>query len=247
MTLAAGLRSGRAASSRRPSPHVQRKRDAKRLQILESAVRAFAARGFHGTSMLDIARELRLTRGSLYYYFRDKEEILALCHMVALEAVLAAFETVRASDLPPDEKLRQLILQHVRIQVDKFHGTALALELDALRPASRAAVVAGRDRYDRGLRELIEEGIRARLFRPVDPKLAAFAVAGAINWIGRWYRPGGGATPESLGEEFAGLFLAALSESNPGKRLRQPSGFAKSRDARTRGPGVSPSEARTTS
>ncbi len=221
MTLPTGPRSGRAASSRRPTPHVQRKRDAKRLQILESAVRAFAARGFHGTSMADIARELRLTRGSLYYYFRDKEEILALCHTVALEAVLAAYETVRASALPPDEKLRRLIEEHVRVQVDKFHGTALALELDALRPASRAAVVEGRDRYDRGLRELIDEGIRARLFRPVDPKLSAFAVVGAINWIGRWYRPEGAATPEALGREFADLFLAALSSSEPPRRLRR--------------------------
>jgi AcrR family transcriptional regulator len=217
VTPATGARSGRSASARRPSPHVQRKRDARRLQILESAVRAFAARGFHGTSMEDIARELRLTRGSLYYYFRDKEEILALCHAVALDAVLAAFEEVRASALPPDEKLRRLIQEHVRVQVDKFHGTALALELDALRPASRAAVVAGRDRYDRGLRELIAEGVRTGLFRPVDPKLAAFAVLGAINWIGRWYRPAGAATPESLGEEFAGLFLAALAAPKPGK------------------------------
>jgi len=221
VTLATGLRSGRAASSRRPSPHVQKKRDAKRLQILESAVRAFAARGFHGTSMADIARELRRTRGSLYYYFRDKEEILALCHAVALEAVLAAYEKVRVSALPPDEKLRRLIQQHVRVQVDKFHGTALALELDALRPASRAAVVEGRDRYDRGRRELIEEGVRAKLFRPVDPKLAAFAVVGAINWIGRWYRPDGGATPETLGREFADLFLAALSEPERPKGPRR--------------------------
>ncbi len=210
MTTATGISSSRAAASRRPTPHVRRKREAKRHKILESAVHAFAQRGFHGTSMGDIARELRLTRGSLYYYFRDKEEILALCHSVALEAVLEAFERVRASDLPPDEKLRRMIAEHVLIQVDKFHGTALALELDALRPSARAAVVAGRDRYDRGLRGLIEEAIHAGLFRPVDPKLTAFAIVGAINWIGRWYRPGGGATPEALGAHFADLFLSAL-------------------------------------
>jgi AcrR family transcriptional regulator len=220
VTTAAGIRSGRAAPSRRPSPHVMRKREARRLRILESAVRAFAARGFHGTSMEDIARELRLTRGILYYYFRDKEEILALCHTVALEAVLEAFERVRASGLRPDEKLRRLIAEHVLIQVDKFHGTALALELDALRPASRAAVVAGRDRYDRGLRELIEEAIRDGLFRPVDPKLTAFAIVGAVNWIGRWYRPGGGATPEELGAQFADLFLSALRSPAEPKRSR---------------------------
>jgi AcrR family transcriptional regulator len=157
-----------------------------------------------------IARALHLTRGSLYYYFRDKEEILALCHTVALEAVLEALEAVRASERTPDEKLRKLIEDHVRIQVDKFHGTALALELDALLPGSRAAVVAGRDRYDRGLRELISASVRAGLFRPVDPKLTAFAILGSINWIGRWYRPGAGASPDELGAHFADLFLEAL-------------------------------------
>lgn len=218
MTPAARTRSGRAVPSRRPTPHVRRKREAKRLRILESAVHAFATRGFHGTSMLDISRELRLTRGSLYYYFRDKEEILALCHTVALEAVLEALERVRASGLPPDEKLRRLMAEHVMIQVDKFHGTALALELDALRPASRTAVVAGRDRYDRGLRELIEEGIREGLFRAVDPKLTSFAILGAINWIGRWFRPGGGAAPEAIGRHFADLFLSALRALPPSRQ-----------------------------
>ena len=220
MTTGTGSPRGRAAASRRPTPHVQRKREAKRLRILESAVRAFAARGFHGTSMGDIARELRLTRGSLYYYFRDKEEILALCHTSALEAVLEAYEKVRASSDPPDEKLRRLISEHVLVQVDKFHGTALALELDALRPSSRAAVVAGRDRYDRGLRELIAEGIGAGLFRPVDPKLAAFAVVGAINWIGRWYRPEGAASPETIGAQFADLFLESLRARPAAARRR---------------------------
>ncbi len=207
---AAGRPAGRPAS-----PHVQRKRSARRLRILESAVQAFAAKGFHGTSMGDIARQLRLTRGSLYYYFRDKEEILALCHTRAVEAVLEAMERVQAAPLPPDEKLRRLIVEHVLIQVDKFHGTALALELDALRPASRASVVAGRDRYDRGVRALIEEAIRTGLFRRVDPKLTAFAIVGAINWIGRWYRPEGSASPVALGDHFARLFLDALRAPVP--------------------------------
>ena len=215
MILASGPRSGRAASSRPPSLHVQKKRDAKRLQILESAVRAFAARGFHGTSMEEIAGELRLTRGSLYYYFRDKEEILALCHLAALEAVLEAAERVRAAGLPPDETLRRLVVEHVRIQVDKFHGTALALEFDALEPKARAAVVAARDRYERALRQILADGIAAGLFRPVDPKLAAFAIFGAVNWIGRWYRASGPASPDEVGAQFAEVFLEGL-RAQPG-------------------------------
>ena len=200
----------RHPARRAPSSYVETKRRAKRMRILESAVRSFAKRGFFGTSMEDIADDLLLTRGSLYYYFRDKEEILALCHLVALEGVNDVLDRVRAAGLAPDEAVRRLITEHVRIMVDRFHGTALALEFDALDPRGRAVVVAARDRFERGLRDLIAEGVKRRIFRSVDPKLTAFAMFGAINWIARWYRAGGGASPEEVAESFSDLFVSGL-------------------------------------
>ena len=205
-----------ARPARRPaSLHVETKRRAKRMRILEGAVRSFAARGFYGTSMDDIAEELLLTRGSLYYYFRDKEEILTLCHAVALEGVLDVLTRVKAAALPPEAAVRRLIVEHVRIMVDKFHGTALALEFDALDPRRRAEIVASRDRYERGVREILAEGVKRKVFRPLDPKLVTFAIFGAINWIARWYRGGGGAPADEVGELFADLFLSGLRARNP--------------------------------
>jgi TetR/AcrR family transcriptional regulator, cholesterol catabolism regulator len=205
-----GARGGGTTRRRAPSAHVETKRKAKRARILESAVRSFAAKGFYGTSMDDIAEELLLTRGSLYYYFRDKEEILALCHETALEAMLDVTERVRASALPPDQALRRIIVEHARVMVDKFHGTALALQFDALDARRRAAVVGVRDAYEHSLRDVIAEGVEQRVFRSVDPKLAAFAILGAMNWMARWYRAGGGASADEIGEEFAGIFLEGL-------------------------------------
>jgi AcrR family transcriptional regulator len=201
---------GVLARRRPPSPHVETKRRAKRARILESAVRSFAAKGFYGTSMDDIAEELLLTRGSLYYYFKDKEEILALCHETALEAMLEVTGRVRASQLPPDEALHRIVVEHVRVMVDKFHGTALALQFDALDPKRRASVVAARDAYERSVRDVIAAGIARKVFRPVDPKLATFAILGAINWLARWYKSGGGSSAEEIGESFADVFLAGL-------------------------------------
>ena len=198
------------ARRRPPSPHVATKRRAKRARILESAVRSFAAKGFYGTSMDDIAEELLLTRGSLYYYFKDKEEILALCHETALDAMLDVTDRVRASHLPPDVALHRIVVEHARVMVDKFHGTALALQFDALDPKRRAAVVAARDTYERSVRDVIAEGIAKRVFRPVDPKLAAFAILGTLNWMARWYKAGGGASADEIGEAFADLFLGGL-------------------------------------
>lgn len=203
---------------RSASSYVENKRQAKKIRILESAVRSFAKRGFFGTSMEEIAEDLLLTRGSLYYYFRDKEEILALCHEVALEAVNEVLDRVRDAALPPDEAVRRLIGEHVRIMVDKFHGTALALEFDALDAVRRRPIVAARDRFEKGLRELIAEGVQTRAFRPVDPKLTTFAIFGSINWIARWYRPEAGASPEAIARSFADLFVNGLllqSEAAP--------------------------------
>ncbi|HKC24228.1 MAG TPA: TetR/AcrR family transcriptional regulator [Thermoanaerobaculia bacterium] len=200
-----------SSASRRPaSTYIESKRQAKRMKILESAVKSFARRGFYGTSMDDIADDLRLTRGSLYYYFQDKEEILALCHLVALEAVNRTLDRVRAERLQPAEAVRRLVVEHVRVMVDRFHGTALALEVDALDEARRREVVDLRDRFESGLREVVADGVERGVFRAVDPKLTAFAMFGAINWVGRWYRPGGGTDPETIGQAFADLFLSGL-------------------------------------
>src|SRR5674476_1208619 len=74
----------------------------------------------------------------------------------------------------------------------------------------RAIVVGVRDAYENSLRDVIAEGVEQRVFRPVDPKLAAFAILGAMNWMARWYRAGGGASADEIGEEFAGIFLEGL-------------------------------------
>lgn len=201
---------GERPAERPATRHVEGKRRVRRARILESAVRSFAERGYHRTSMDDIAGALRLSRGSLYYYFRDKEEILAACHAEALEAVLDVLASTRRDRLAPDAALRRLVVEHVRIMVDQFHGTALALDFDALGGARRQDLVALRDRFERGLRATVADGVASGLFRPIDPKLAGFAIFGAVNWIARWYRPAGEAPAERVGEAFADLFLSGL-------------------------------------
>ena len=93
--------------------------------------------------------------------------------------------------------------------VDKFHGTALALQFDALDPS--AARPSSRPRHVRAsVRDVIAEGVARKVFRPVDPKLTTFAILGAMNWLARWYRAGGGSSVDDIGEAFAALFLAGL-------------------------------------
>ncbi len=199
------------AGSRRDRPdHNGPKFQAKRDQILDSAVAAFRRCGYAGTSTHDISRALHLTKGSLYYYFHDKEDILFGCHERALDHLLSVAREVRRAHPDPGSALRELIERHVGIMVHEFRGTALALEVGTLTGPRLARVVSRRDQYEGILRDLIEEGVRTGVFRPVDPKLTAFAILGAINWMARWYREGAGQSAEHIGRAFAELYLTAL-------------------------------------
>jgi AcrR family transcriptional regulator len=179
--------------------------------ILQAAIAAFRRHGYHGTPLEEIADRLLMTKGSLYYYFKDKEEILYAAHDRALDAVLADLALTRRRGGCPCEQLEGLLAAFIRIMVEGFHGTALALEFGALSPRRLRRVVEKRDRFERGVRALIEQGVAQGCLRPVDPKLAGMALLGAINWIARWYRPDGPARPEEVARVFLDLFLGGLA------------------------------------
>jgi AcrR family transcriptional regulator len=182
----------------------------KRIEILRSAAAAFRRRGYHGATTEEIARSLRMTKGSLYYYFRSKEEILFFCHDYSLDILLKLLDRVEAAAQPADHKLRQLIAAFVHMIIDELRGTALTLDLDALSPAHLRSVVAKRDRFDQGIRRILAAGMRAGLFRPADPKLLGFAMLGAVNWITRWFDPRGPASSQQIGRAFADYLVAGL-------------------------------------
>ena len=183
---------------------------ARRLEILKSAAAAFRRRGYHGASVGEIARALHMTKGSLYYYFRDKEEILYVLHDWSLDLLLERLREVEESGVPPAEKLRRLVRSFVQMIIDELHGTALTMDLQALSPRRLRKVIAKRDRFDRGLRAIVREGMDARAFAAGDPKLAVFAILGAVNWIPRWYDPRGPAGSAQIGDAFAALVLDGL-------------------------------------
>jgi TetR/AcrR family transcriptional regulator len=187
-----------------------RKTRQRRVEILESAATAFRRRGYHGASMGEIARALRMTKGSLYYYFKNKEEILFFCHDYSLDILLEVLERIEAAGGSPPDKLRGLIESFVHHILDDLRGTAMTLDFHALSPARLRRVIAKRDRFDRGIRRLLQEGMDARAFAPGDPKLLTFAILGAVNWIPRWFDPTGPASSEEIGKVFAEYLVRGL-------------------------------------
>jgi TetR/AcrR family transcriptional regulator len=190
----------------------QRKTRQRRVEILKSAAAAFRRRGYHGASMGEIAQALRMTKGSLYYYFKNKEEILFFCHDYSLDILLDMLERVEAAGGTPPQKLRSLIESFVHHILDDLRGTAMTLDFQALSAPLLRRVIAKRDRFDRGIRRLLQEGMDAGAIAQGDPKLLTFAILGAVNWIPRWFDPRGRATSEEIGRVFAEYLVSGLQK-----------------------------------
>jgi AcrR family transcriptional regulator len=181
------------------------------VEILKSAAAAFRRRGYHGASVDEIASALEMAKGNLYYYFRNKEDILYACHDYSLGVLLELMNRVREEATPADQKLRKLILAFVHLILDELQGTALTLEPQALSPPLLAAVIARRDEFDRGMRAIVQQGMDEGTFPHGDPKMIAFAIMGAVNWISKWFDPAGPMTSQQIGESFADYLVGQLT------------------------------------
>ncbi|MBI2529192.1 MAG: TetR/AcrR family transcriptional regulator [Candidatus Rokubacteria bacterium] len=163
-----------------------------------------------GTTMGQIAQRLGMTKGSLYYYFKDKDALLYQCHLRCIEVSLRALRKSRASRLPPDVRLREVLTSHIRGITEEIYGSVIITDLESISRARRRKIVAARDRFEGGVRDLIREGVTQGAFRKVDPKIAGFALLGAINWIGKWYRPEGPLSSVEVAEQFADFLVDGL-------------------------------------
>src|SRR3990172_5926544 len=158
-----------------------------RERILAVSARVFNRRGYHGTTLDDIARALSVTKAALYYHVKNKEELLFQCHQLALDIGMEGM-------------------------ADQLTGTVVLLEQGALSPRHHRQIVRGRDEYEQALRTLIAGGIAAGVFVPCDPKLVGFAILGAVHWIPKWYNPAGPTPAPEIAEAFAAYLVRGLTK-----------------------------------
>jgi AcrR family transcriptional regulator len=202
---------------------VKRRYLARRLEILRAAGKQFRLSGFAETGMRDIAAAADLSPANLYNYFQGKHEILFFCQDVSLDRMLAALEKARRSRASAAEKLRLVIVSHLRCVLDEVEGSAAHLLTSALPSRLQRALIVKRDRYEEGVRQLIAAGARTGEFVPCDPALAARAVLGALNWSVRWFNPDGVLTAAEIAERFADYLIRGLL-AKPDSLRRHSSG-----------------------
>lgn len=188
----------------------------KREAVLKEAGRAFSKRGFHNTSLDDVAKALRVSKGTLYNYVKDKQEILFEFYRIGTEIGERAFQIGKQAGGSGANVLRTVLRTYIQLLTEELGACGALMEIDALRPEDRAVAVKSRDAFQRQFLALIEAGIKDGSLRPVeDPKLAIYTFMGAINWMPRWYRQGGRLSGAEVAETMTDLLLAGMIVEPP--------------------------------
>ena len=183
-----------------------------RNEIILSAAQIFREKGFHATSMQDIADSVQLQKASLYHHINSKQEILLEVLDRALDVLIEDIEPIAESDMPSVEKLKLAMARYIeRVTSSADLAAVLLLEHRSLEPQLRARHIARRDRFEELWRGIVREGVERGEFRPMDLSIVTFALLGVQNWLITWYRDGGRMSGLELANQFADIFLHGLS------------------------------------
>ena len=185
----------------------------KRQEVLREAAASFNFKGYHATSLTEIATSLGVTKAALYHYFPNKNSLLAACFEHAMEVAFASLEQGRKQGKNGRDRLVLTISGYVSQLIDELNCCVVLMEEHALEPGDRAKLVRQRDRFERSLRALVKEGIEDGSVVPCDPKLAIFVILGAMNWVPKWFKPSGAWKPEQLTVALSQIFERAISSS----------------------------------
>jgi AcrR family transcriptional regulator len=196
--------------------------DGKREAILRTSVQLFLDDGYARTALNDIADKLKITKPALYHYFRNKEEILLECYRWGCLLIRESLDEISARGGAGLDKVSAFIRSYTEVIAVDFGRAVIRLDDGELSGEAQAEVRSYKREIDRRLRSFIQEGIDDGSIAPSDPKLAAFAIAGALNWISMWYRPGGALSAEQIAESYAAIFTSGLSNRDAQSAGRQP-------------------------
>jgi AcrR family transcriptional regulator len=208
--LAAGKPPAAATSPWRASRERLRDRELKRDAVIRAAAREFNRKGYHNTSLDDIAARLEVTKPTVYYYVTSKEQLLFECFVAGVEQIRAAFREVRHLAVPARERLNAVLRHYGEAVASEFGWCMVRAEDQDLSPAMSRHIKSLKSEIDQGIRRLIREGMQDGSIQQCDPKMTAFAVAGALNWIAHWYREDQSMTGAQIAAAFVTIFEGGL-------------------------------------
>lgn len=185
----------------------------KRTALLREAARAFSARGYHDTSLDDVAKTLGVTKPALYYYVTNKQEILFECHMLAQDLGNVAYDYATENGKTGRERIVLVCSRYIELITSEIGSCAVLSEFAALEPKNRAIIARRRDEFQKKFSDLIDAGVRDGSIRSVDARMTVFFFMGAINWMTQWFRPDGKLSGGEIARAFSDLLEHSLTPS----------------------------------
>ncbi|RYX95426.1 MAG: TetR/AcrR family transcriptional regulator [Comamonadaceae bacterium] len=182
----------------------------KRLAILRTAAQLFNERGFYATSLNDLAGLLNVTKPSLYYYVKSKDDILLQILHHAMEQIDPAITLANETGTSGLDKLRIFVRKYIDVLTGDFGKCLVLSGSTPLEPVSRAQIAPSFRYIDQSVRKMVAEGVADGSIAPCDPKIAAFSLFGALHWMTSWYRADGELGPDELATQIFTIFSAGL-------------------------------------
>jgi AcrR family transcriptional regulator len=178
--------------------------------IRAEATKLFARNGYHATGIDEISRAVGLGKGALYHHIGSKEELLFEISGLGLDELMDASQRIVDQDLPWAQKLRALTRVHVDNLVENRDAITVYLrEVDLMSKKYRSRLVRRRHRYEDLWVKVLEEGVAAGEFRPIDPAIVK-GILGMYNYGYLWLREDGRLAPEAIADLFSSLLLDGL-------------------------------------
>jgi AcrR family transcriptional regulator len=182
-----------------------------RQSILTAAAQIFSQKGYHATSMNDIAEAVNLQKASLYYHVHSKQEILLLLLDEALDLVSSRLNFVLAQPIPTEEKLRLAMQVYLSTLTEQRDLAAVLLqEHRSLAPEMRSKHLPRRDRFEQLWRDLLQMGVEQGAFQIEDIHMTARALLGMLNYVVTWYRDDGALRIDEISSQYTDLVLNGI-------------------------------------
>lgn len=195
--------------------HSQRSdKNSRQAEILEIATELFREKGYHATSLDDIANRVGFTKPAIYYYFDSKEDILFSIVDAIVEGGLQRISEIASRPTSPTSRLRDLLVENTRVLLENLDANSVFYNERGLLSPEREKAIRTRERqYTRIVRDLYVEGVRAGEFADVDPSIATSTLLGASIWAYRWFNPEGRFSADKVANEIASLVLHGCQRS----------------------------------
>jgi len=182
-----------------------------RDDILDAAAQVFRQKGYHGASMSDIAETLDVQKASLYHHVSSKQEILLALLERALGMLTDHIALISAQAIPADQKLRLMVRDYLSALAENADLTSVLLfEHRSLDKKSHTRHVPQRDKFESLWRDVLNEGVREKIFDLKDAGLATRAIMGTLNWTLTWYHPDGEKSIEQIADDYSDFILKGM-------------------------------------